>query len=248
MKVFVVLAALVSAVAVRAQANCQSPDGVYDLSGIAGADISSSDSSYKYTAQVCAPVTTKPTGCTAPTGSVYQAPATGTGSCHMLSNWDGSAKWTPISATDPSAGVTVQLNNGENCGSLPRQVIFSFPCGTGTGTTFSVTASGPNNCNYLLAFTNSYGCPGSSGGGGGGKGGLSGGSIFLIIFFVGFFVYVLAGCIYKRTKMGTSGMEACPNIDFWRDLPALIRDGFRFTWAKLRGCCGAGDGTYEGLK
>jgi len=234
----------------HAAANCKwtSPtsNAAYDLSGLAGNDILAQDSAYKYNMNVCGGAA-KPAACTA-AGSVYQAPIT-TGSCHMLATWDATGKWNQINA-DPNAGVSVQFNNGDSC-TAPRQVTINFACGPGSSTTYTLTQPNPSVCSYIAQMTNSYGCPAGSpnSGGGGGSKGLSGGSVFLIIFFVGFFVYVVAGCIYKRTRMGTSGMESCPNIDFWRDLPALIRDGFRFTWAKLRGLCGGGgDGHYEGIK
>jgi len=74
-------------------------------------------------------------------------------------------------------------------------------------------------------------------GGGGNKpdGGLSGGWVFIIILIVLIPVYVAIGCVYKAKTKGTTGMESCPNIDFWRDLPGLVKDGFRFTFSKCRG-------------
>lgn len=42
------------------------------------------------------------------------------------------------------------------------------------------------------------------------------------------FLYVVGGCVFKRQKQGTQGMESCPNIDFWRGLPGLVKDGCAF--------------------
>ncbi len=104
-------------------------------------------------------------------------------------------------------------------------------------------------CWYTLVLSHQAGCGGGNGNGGnGGSGGISGGTVFLIILVVVIPVYVAVGCIYKRQKMGTSGMESCPNIDFWRDLPGLVGDGFKFTWSKLRGLCGKGDSTLPALR
>ena len=87
------------------------------------------------------------------------------------------------------------------------------------------------------------------GGGGGGKKGLSGGWVFIILLCVLIPLYVVGGCIYKSQKLGATGMDKCPNVEFWRDLPALVKDGFAFTFAKIRGLCGgggaAGANTYE---
>jgi len=248
-KVMATVVLLAAYARAAAPVNCKSPDGTYDLTGLSGADIMSKDTAYNYAINVCGQAA-KPSTCptTLAAGSVYQWPLQGTGTCHMLSSWDTTATYTPISNTDPSQGVLVSIKNGDKCADF-RQVIFAFVCASGSSTTYTLKQPDPNVCTYSVAMANSFGCPaGSGGGGGGGSKGLSGGSVFLIIFFVGFFVYVLAGCIYKRTKVGASGMEACPNIDFWRDLPSLIKDGFRFTWHKLRSCCGGGDASYEGIK
>ena len=65
--------------------------------------------------------------------------------------------------------------------------------------------------------------------------GLSGGDVFLIIFFVGGFLYVAVGALVKHKRYNATGKDMMPNIDFWQDLPHLLKDGFRFTFQK---CCG----------
>ena len=70
---------------------------------------------------------------------------------------------------------------------------------------------------------------------GGGKKKISGGSVFLIIFFVGGAVYLAAGMLYKRQRMGVEGVEMVPNIDFWREVPGNIKDGVKFSISKVRG-------------
>jgi len=161
--------------------------------------------------------------------------------------------WSVI-ATDPVAapngGVQVVFANGDMCGTNPRQVTFQVICKPGfapSPITYTLVTSPTNTCWYTLTTSHQAGCAGSAGGGGGG-GGLSGGTVFLIILIVLIPVYVIAGCIVKRVRSGAQGIEACPNIDFWKELPGYIRDGFRFTWTKLRGCCGKGDGAYTEVK
>jgi len=154
-----------------------------------------------------------------------------------------------VNQADPTAGVLMNFANGDPCGTppAPRTAAMKFTCSQQPGGTYTVTPVGA--CGYTVTFASTAGCSHSgqpSGGGGGG--GLSGGSIFLIIFFVTFPVYVAAGCIYKRQKMGTTGMESCPNVDFWRSLPGLIKDGFVFTFSKIKACCGKGDASYQEVK
>lgn len=68
--------------------------------------------------------------------------------------------------------------------------------------------------------------------------GLSGGSVFLIVFFCLLFVYIVGGCIYKTTVMSTTGIESCPQIEFWRELPGYVADGWKYVWDSITGCCG----------
>lgn len=54
---------------------------------------------------------------------------------------------------------------------------------------------------------------------------------------VSFSVYICVGCYYKRVRLGvTSWSESIPNIEFWREFPSLVREGFRYTSQKVTGC------------
>eukprot|EP01059_Diplonema_ambulator_P035789 TRINITY_DN858_c0_g1_i7.p1 TRINITY_DN858_c0_g1~~TRINITY_DN858_c0_g1_i7.p1 ORF type:complete len:176 (+),score=44.96 TRINITY_DN858_c0_g1_i7:48-575(+) len=78
--------------------------------------------------------------------------------------------------------------------------------------------------------------PNSGGGGGGGSsGGMSGGAIFLIILFVGFAVYLAGGIVYMAKVKGESGINMIPHIEFWKDLPNLMKDGAFFIKNKVTG-------------
>jgi hypothetical protein len=64
---------------------------------------------------------------------------------------------------------------------------------------------------------------------------ISGGWIFFIVVVVGFVVYMAAGVAIKATR-GARGLEAIPNVEGWRNLPGLVKDGtmFVFTGGKHR--------------
>jgi len=86
-------------------------------------------------------------------------------------------------------------------------------------------------CTYQITMYLTAAC-GTKGSGGNTKdkssgGGLSGGSVFLIIFFVSLFVYFAAGIGYNAYR-GQQGVELVPNVEFWKDLPFLVKDGVMF--------------------
>jgi len=58
---------------------------------------------------------------------------------------------------------------------------------------------------------------------------LSGGGIFLIIFFVGLFVYCIAGAAYNYKQHHATGTALIPHRDLWFGLPGLVKDGCIFS-------------------
>ncbi|XP_058826073.1 cation-dependent mannose-6-phosphate receptor-like [Topomyia yanbarensis] len=59
------------------------------------------------------------------------------------------------------------------------------------------------------------------------------GQVLLILFFTGTFTYFTIASIVRFVYFGARGIEVIPNLDFWKDLPGLVRDGISF----LRGGC-----------
>jgi len=146
-----------------------------------------------------------------------------------------------LNSTSPLS-VKVTYLNGDSCsnGNVPTKLgIVVFTCDPKAGRGYvvgTVTESPP--CVFTMNIVTSHICPG-----GGSSSGLSGGWVFIIILIVCIFLYIVAGCVYQRKKKGASGMESFPNIEFWRGLPGLVKEGFSFTWTKLRGLCGKGEYT-----
>jgi hypothetical protein len=64
-------------------------------------------------------------------------------------------------------------------------------------------------------------------------GGISPGSVLLIIFFVLLVAYLLIGTLYMRFARGAQGAEMIPNVEFWGNLPGLVKDGVAFAWRKI---------------
>eukprot|EP00004_Rigifila_ramosa_P007937 TRINITY_DN19122_c0_g1_i1.p2 TRINITY_DN19122_c0_g1~~TRINITY_DN19122_c0_g1_i1.p2 ORF type:complete len:229 (+),score=46.03 TRINITY_DN19122_c0_g1_i1:3-689(+) len=135
--------------------------------------------------------------------------------------------WSPI-----KDGVRATFSGAE-CSSTSGPAVshFDFECATTERPSTSLlveTTATP--CEYIIHFPTSLACDL----GGDESGGLSGGSIFLIIFFVGTFLYCAGGVVYNQ-RQGVTGIEMVPNIQFWRELPGLVKDGCVFTKTKLTG-------------
>jgi len=148
---------------------------------------------------------------------------------------------TPGNSAD---GVQLTYQNGKY-GSDPVKVIYKFICADANAQT-TLAPNHDSQNQWSIKVTSPLACGQKNGGGG--KGGLSGGWVFVIIVLVTSTVYVIGGCVFKHQKQGTQGLESCPNIDFWREVPALCKDGVKFTIAKVRGCIsgnGARGQTYD---
>jgi len=72
--------------------------------------------------------------------------------------------------------------------------------------------------------------------------GLSWGWLFIIILAASTVLYCGCGSAFKYKKLGVTGMEMLPQIEFWRDYPGLVKDGLAFTVAKIKACFRPGSG------
>jgi len=103
-------------------------------------------------------------------------------------------------------------------------------CNVGAGSTTITQANELPNCQYQLVLSSPHCAPGGGGGG-------LGGWIFVIIVLVGLTVYCLGGAIFMYTR-GARGGEMLPNVEFWKELPGLMKDGAMFAKDKVFGLCG----------
>eukprot|EP01107_Rhizomastix_libera_P006371 TRINITY_DN20494_c0_g1_i1.p2 TRINITY_DN20494_c0_g1~~TRINITY_DN20494_c0_g1_i1.p2 ORF type:complete len:240 (-),score=62.66 TRINITY_DN20494_c0_g1_i1:832-1551(-) len=83
-------------------------------------------------------------------------------------------------------------------------------------------------CLTTVTMKSKYACANKSSKSASAKKGLSTGSVILIIFFSCVAVYIVAGCVFNYKKNDKRGIEMVPNIDFWKDIPSLVVDGFLF--------------------
>jgi len=211
---------------------------------------SGTDGSYDYEMNVCDVVNTV-AACTSGGALICQFNLGTLNYVATVASWSKSpdAVWSIIDPTAPAGGAKQTYKNGDTCiiFGQPRErtAIVNYRCDATVTTPSGFTISeDPTTCTFTIDMKSKYACAGGGGGGGGGSDSDLGGWIFIIILVVIIPVYIIVGCIYKATRQGTTGIESCPNIDFWRDLPHLIKDGFRFTFS---GCKKGGDSHYDEL-
>jgi uncharacterized protein with PQ loop repeat len=58
--------------------------------------------------------------------------------------------------------------------------------------------------------------------------GLGIGGLLLILAVVGLLLYFIIGILVKKFKFGASGRDVIPQVEFWLDLPILVKDGIVF--------------------
>jgi len=239
---------------------CGIPNDKVDLSALGSADITGSDGTpqYKYFLNVCGPLkSTDAASCTSlsKSASACQIEVVGT-QTFDIGNWDATAT-APTWKDSTKKTITFSMTGSPQCwamgGAQTYQAQIVLNCADKQGP-LTVADTTPASCTKIYTMDTPLACPGSGGGGGGddgkgGKKGLSGGWIFIIILAVIAPLYVIGGCIYKGQKLGATGMDKCPNVEFWRDLPSLVKEGFVFTYSKIRGLCGgraaAASNSYE---
>mmetsp|Transcript_33750 Transcript_33750/g.94987 ORF Transcript_33750/g.94987 Transcript_33750/m.94987 type:complete len:256 (+) Transcript_33750:165-932(+) len=203
----------------------------YDLNSISDTEFDAVDGNDNdYFFKVCDPTTvaggissTKP--CDADTQVCQQSVTTGV-SCGI-----GPPTTSELSILNgvSTSGVVMKTTGGVvGCGNTARSTTINVVCiddfsGKAEGSLDAVDEEPP--CTYTINLYTIAGCPGN--GGGGGSGGIPGGAVFIIILVCVLVIYICGGVGYNYYK-GNRGVELVPNLEFWKDLPYLLKDGVMF--------------------
>jgi hypothetical protein len=51
------------------------------------------------------------------------------------------------------------------------------------------------------------------------------GGILILLAIIALITYLVVGAIFKKVKYGATGIDLIPNVDFWKELPFLVKDG-----------------------
>lgn len=157
-------------------------------------------------------------------------------------SYDGTNVHALYSSTD-SQGLTRNVDVTLVCDQSGQPPYFS-PQGevSSLNYAFSLTTkcACPNGCGAgppptnPTNPTNPPGPPGPSGPSGSDDSGISTGTILCIAVLALAVVYLVAGTVFTMGVRKSKGKEAIPNVSFWTSLPGLIKDGFKFTFSKIR--------------
>jgi hypothetical protein len=116
-------------------------------------------------------------------------------------------------------------------GSASRKIDVRLTCGA-PGTQLQTAATQLETMKYQVQVTDPSLCmqvppPPATG--------LSKGSLFLILFAVSGIVYVGGGSWYNvKYRQMEPGSAAIPQVEYWRELPGLVRDGMAFSWKQTK--------------
>lgn len=202
------------------------PDGTYfDASGLArkGEDFSdTTPGGFTYQFNVCANTNKVCNKSPAP-ASKWRG-----GKCNNLGDAD-TMKMSLLDPADSSKGVKLFYNEGDICKKQQagqtlietRQVTYELHCDHSSDPGGLTKINEVNMCEYVIIFHSKHGCPAG--------GGMSRGWLFNILFLTGVALYLGVGVGIKKYKYGLTGMEAIPNVDMWRNVPGLVKDGIQFT-------------------
>jgi len=234
------------------------PKNKWDLSSLTkptgGGDYKGTDGTYDYKMNVCAKSNASP-GCSEKNYAICQFSQSAGTFVASLGSFDAPPTWSlinlPPQPPEPAtAGVQYTLTNGDICWIAGRQqtrtVQVVFRCVDKTDETLQIVED-QTTCTFTITLKAKAGCAGAGPGPDppgpdppSPSGGISGGTVFIIILLSVIPVYIGLGCLYGYKKKQVAGIEAFPNIAFWRDLPVLVKDGCRFTYNLIRSGCKSG--------
>jgi len=144
------------------------------------------------------------------------------GSCAALGSFS-----TQHCTSNGAHNVTCHYANGDGS----RTVDFNYLCAdTYTAPTASQPDPEATPPHYLVKLSGPAACAGP----GGPAGGSSWGTLFLILFPVFCALYFGLGYGYNYKYRELRGVDAVPQLEYWKQLPGLVKDGCKFSYAQTQ--------------
>ena len=156
--------------------------------------------------------------------------------CHNLGQFT-SAKIDLLDAENPTHGVTIEYSGGSVCPQEEHQsmgVVFRLKCNYGVKATPPKPSGYSTFCKPQFNLSSPAGCPVDFYGGRYGRFFESLGWSLIFCFFGILTIYLAIGFFINLVCKGKACRKAVPHRKFWWELPSLVRDGFRFTYRKIK--------------
>lgn len=163
-----------------------------------------------------------------------------TETCEVLGKNEASEQTIAhIDSNKPDLGLKITYSNGDTCtgsenpieNGKSRKVSFLIYCADHQSTEFVQTKINSNTitkCSLEFSIKSPAGCHI-----GYGTSSLKKSAIILLWVLVLFIIYSVLGLAYNVKYKGKNGIEAFPNIGFWREFPGLVKDGIKFSCDKM---------------
>jgi hypothetical protein len=194
--------------------------------GLGYTHIRSPDGQYDYYVGLCGGVQSL-TCAAAPSGSQLQV---------ALQTWGSPAlphfpSYTCATLGGASTQSCTTSKDGLTCrysgGTGQRALELDFHCAKAAAPP-SVAQLG-STLNYQAVFTDPSVCKSVP------RTGMTGGGTFVLLFCLFSMFYCIGGSYYNMRMNGmTFSTDVIPQIDYWRQLPGLVRDGCAFSWVHTK--------------
>jgi len=141
--------------------------------------------------------------------------------------------WAMLDYSEPVAGVVLTYGS-KLCETSTRSLKITVKCDPDEVPGYLFEAGIIDLCSFTLEFISASGCPieeeQSGGDDDSGPLAISIGWLLIILLFVVILLYIVFGSLYKwKWKKEPFGINIIPNIEFWKELPWLVKDGILFT-------------------
>lgn len=163
-----------------------------------------------------------------------------TETCEILGKNEASEQIiSHIDSNKPELGVKITYHNGDICtgsespveNGLPRKVNFLVHCSENQDANFvqsKINSNTVTKCNLEFSIKSPAGCHI-----GYGSSAIKKSAMILFWLIVIFLIYSVVGIAYNTKFKGKKGVEAFPNLEFWKDFPGLVKDGAKYSWEKI---------------
>jgi len=151
--------------------------------------------------------------------------------CYNLGGEGQHPEFSLLDENEPAKGFKAIINGGDRTAICPsnsqRNIEIEMHCDESKKTFDFVcqpdTCEDPR-CHFKVAVYTSLACPPKDD---------SWGWTFIILFGVSVVLYLGVGIGWNIKQHGLRGAEAIPHLDFWKELPGLVKEGCEVTknWA-----------------